>query len=347
MRYKSFDEVLSALHKKKRRAHLLLGNGFSMAYDPGIFSYNALYDFIASLKDESLAKLFNAIKTKNFELIMSQLDTFIALLDAFESKEGLQDRVRAASDRLKQSLLDAVKALHPEHVFKLPKERSAACAKFLSAFLQPGGQIYTTNYDLLLYWVLLRENLPNCSDGFGRELLNPVEANHGEDPNWSELRWGPNRSTQNIFYLHGALPLFDTGAEIVKEQYTEDAYILQNIAARLDNGEYPVFVTAGNGDDKLARIRHNRYLSDCFDKFCQLDGSLITFGFNFGQYDHHIIEAINKAAKYGSNQPPKLWSVYIGTYSEADEKHIASIEHRFHPKVHTFDAKTANVWGSA
>lgn len=344
MRYESFDEVIASLKQKKRRANLLLGNGFSMAYDPNIFSYNALYDFIAALNDESLAKLFAAIKTKNFELIMSQLDTFLALLNAFESKEGLQDRVIAASGRLKQSLLDAVKALHPEHVFKIPEDRSTACAKFLNHFLDTEGEIYTTNYDLLLYWVLLREKLPNCVDGFGRELLNPVEAADGEEQEWSELRWGPNRDTQNIFYLHGALPLFDTGTEIIKEQYTEDAYLLENVAHRLDEGQYPVFVTAGNGEEKLARIRHNRYLSDCYDNFSQLDGSLVTLGFNFGEYDHHIIDAINKAAQYGSKHPPKLWSIYIGTYSEADEKHIASIENLFHLKVNTYDAKTANVW---
>jgi hypothetical protein len=76
-----------------------------------------------------------------------------------------------------------------------------------------------------------------------------------------------------------------------------------------------------------------------------VDGSLVTFGFNFGPYDEHIIEAVNRAAKFGSKQPPKLWSIYIGTYSEQDVEHIRSIEHKFHTKVRVFDAKTANVWG--
>ena len=117
LKYESFDEMIASLKKKNRPANLLLGNGFSMAYDPKIFSYNALYDFVAALDDEALEKLFSAIHTKNFELIMSQLDTVLTLLNVFESKEGLQDRIIAASEKLKQSLLDAVKALHPEHVF--------------------------------------------------------------------------------------------------------------------------------------------------------------------------------------------------------------------------------------
>ncbi|EDX5007510.1 DUF4917 family protein, partial [Salmonella enterica subsp. houtenae] len=107
----------------------------------------------------------------------------------------------------------------------------------------------------------------------------------------------------------------------------------------------PIFVTAGNGDEKLSHIRHNRYLSHCFDKLSSVDGSLITFGFNFGEYDEHIIEAINKATHAQNKTPPKLWSVYIGVYSDNDAKHIRSIQSKFHAKVKIFDAKTVNVWG--
>ena len=341
--YKTYAEVVESLARKKRKAHLLLGNGFSMAYDPKIFSYNALYDFVSALGDPALIKLFEAIKTKNFELVMGQLDLFVALLDAFESKEGLQDRVKQAGVRLQQSLLDAVGALHPEHVFTLPADRLARCAEFLHSFLASGGSIFTTNYDLLLYWVLLRGTVPNHVDGFGRELLNPVESKHGEEQEWSELRWGPNREQQNVHYLHGALPLFDTGLEIVKEEYTGNTFLLENIIARLKKSEYPLFVTAGNGDEKLERIRHNRYLTFCYDQLCVAGGSLVTFGFNFGAYDLHIIDAINKAAGHGAKD--RLWSVYVGVYSPEAAIHIANIAQRCRCKVNTFDAKTTAVWG--
>lgn len=341
----SFEEVVTSLKKKNRTMSLLLGNGFSMAYDRGIFSYNALYTFLTSQEDELLNKLFGAIKTKNFELVMQQLDTTIALLDAFGSDPELKGQIRLASQRLKNGLLKSVQELHPEHVYKIPDEKAVACANFLRLFLEGDGHVYTTNYDLLLYWVLMRKDVANPVDGFGRELENPVEVNEGAEPEWSELLWGPNRGDQNIHYLHGALHIFDGGAEVIKEQYDRDAYLLQNISTRLDNGSYPIFVTAGSGDEKLEHIRHNRYLSHCYDKLCACDGSLVTFGFNFGPYDEHIIEAINKASKYGSKKPPKLWSVYIGAYSDSDVEHIKSIENRFHSKVHIFDAKTANVWG--
>lgn len=51
MPVETFDDVLKSIKKNagKRNFYLLLGNGFSMAYDPEIFSYNALHDFIANL----------------------------------------------------------------------------------------------------------------------------------------------------------------------------------------------------------------------------------------------------------------------------------------------------------
>ena len=341
----NFQKIVEGLQRKKRNIHLLLGNGFSMAYDSKIFSYNALADFVSKVQDPTLAKLFGVLKTKNFELIMEQLTTFSALLHALGAEDELQKKVVEAHQKLKISLLDAIKGLHPEHVFKIPNEKIASCANFLHFFLDNGGNIFSTNYDLLLYWVLMRANFPQAIDGFGRELLNPVEVGRKqEEQELSNLRWGPNKDTQNIHYLHGALPLFDTGAEIEKEQYNEEGWLLENISRRLDAGEYPIFVTAGGAEEKLELIRHNRYLSNCYDRLCTIDGSVISFGFGFGEYDDHIIHALNRASHAANKTPPKLWSIYIGVYSDSGRKHIESIEHKFHAKVYTFDAKSANPW---
>ena len=75
-----------------------------------------------------------------------------------------------------------------------------------------------------------------------------------------------------------------------------------------------------------------------------MTGSLVTFGFNFGTYDEHIIEAINKAAKDGMKTSQKLWSIYIGVYSDADKAHVEKISDKFKCKVHIYDAKSADIW---
>jgi len=340
----TYAEVLGHLRKNKREMHLLLGNGFSMAYDSKIFSYNALNKFIESLDNKLLKKLFSIVHNKNFELVMQQLDNFLEIAEMFGTDKNLIAQIKGASDELKNSLIEAVKELHPEHVFTIPEVKSSACFNWLNEYLLNGGQVFTTNYDLLLYWILMRNNAEHHTDGFGRDKEQTDEFVPADEAVYSELRWGKHKDVQNIHYLHGTLPFFDTGVEIIKEEYTSENYLLENIKERMAKKEYPIFVTAGNGREKLMNIMHNKYLTYCYERLCNIQGSLITFGFNFGDFDYHIIEAINKAAKYGQKINDKLWSVYIGVFSENDIKHIESIRKMFRCKVNLFDSKTARVW---
>jgi hypothetical protein len=339
----SYDEVITSLVRKKREHHLLIGNGFSMAYDSKIFSYNALQKFVENIDNELLNKLFGIIKTKNFEIVMQQLDNFCELINAFGADEKLLEKVISANAELKYALVDAVKSLHPEHVFKIPSKESKQCAEFLNVYISNGGHVFSTNYDLLLYWVLMKESLENCIDGFGRFREDDLE-DYESDPEYSELIWGKHKNMQNIHYVHGALPIFDEGVSIVKEQYSGQQYLLENIQERINSKEYPIFVASGNGDEKLNHIMHNRYLSFCYEKLSTIKGSLVTFGFNFGDSDKHIIDAINIAAKYGKKSAEKLYSVYIGVYTEDDKQHIERKMSLFKCKVNMFDAKTVRVW---
>lgn len=348
MKIETFDDVLDSISKNPNRTFsLLLGNGFSVAYDPNIFSYNALHDFVTKLEDKDLAAILRAIETPNFEVVLQYLNHFSSLLDVLEADPTLKERVDAAGTKLKTSFLAAVKALHPEHVFVMPEERSQACAAFLKRFLDTGGGIYSTNYDLLLYWVLMRNGLAAHKDGFGRECPNPHDGYiHPEDHEKPSLTWGKNREEPNIFYLHGALHLFDSGTAIIKEESDTKRYMLEKINARIESGEYPIFVTAGNKQQKLRHITHNQYLNFCYDSLCHAKGSLVTFGFAFGSSDEHIIEAINRAAKQGIKTNDKLWSIYIGAFSDSDREHIESIKDKFKCEVHLYEAKSENIWGS-
>lgn len=346
MKIEDYSVCLAELQRKRRKINLLMGNGFSMAYDPNIFSYNALQTFIADLSDPVVNHLFQVVKSKNLEVIMQQLHVLSDLLDVFGDYGDLKEKVAAADTGLRRGLIDAVQELHPEHVFTVPKEKVATCYKFLEPYLTNGGNIFTTNYDILLYWVLMRSGCRMHNDGFGYELENPEEENPEEQVFSSVLSWGPNSGGQNLHYVHGALHLFDNGIDIEKEMYDSAGYLLHNIEERMAREEYPIFVTAGDGNDKLAQIMHNRYLEHCYRRLCSVQGSLVAFGFNFGDYDEHIIEAINIAAHHGRRSGEKLFSVYIGVYDDGAAEHIKSIVGRFRCKVRIFDSKTANVWGN-
>jgi len=345
----SYTEVIESLDKKKRQKHLLLGNGFSMSYDARIFSYNALGKFLENLENDSLQKLFAIIKTSNFELLMEQLDNVGLIAEVFGAEKEVVSKIREASASLKESLINAIKELHPEHVFEVPAEKSQACASFLNSFLSNGGQVFTTNYDLLLYWVLLRNNIENKGDGFGRDYEDTGEWIPEDQREFSELRWGRNKETQVVHYVHGALQFFDTGVDIVKEEYANGHFLLDNIKARMDKKEYPIFVAAGSSFEKLSHIVHNKYLYNAYECLSSINGSLICYGFGFGQYDEHIIDAVNKASKKRKDKNGNwqmLNSIYIGVYSENDLKHLKSIEKKFKVPIRVFDAKTVNVWGA-
>ena len=227
------------------------------------------------------------------------------------------------------------------HIIELTEESAKTAVEEIKA---NGGKVFSTNYDLLPYWVLMRNDSKIAIDGFGRELENPEEVIKGEDAEYSELRWGKYKDKQNVFYLHGALPIFDTGIDIVKEEYDTHHFILQKIHDRMDNKEYPIFVTAGSAKEKLNHIMHNKYLSFCYDELCKVEGSLITFGFNFGEYDSHIIDAVNKAAHYGARGGNKLQSIYIGVFSDENLDYVESIKNKFMCKVNLYNARTANIW---
>lgn len=340
----NYKSVIEKLNKRDCPKHLIIGNGFSMAYDHKIFSYNALYDFIEKLEDPTLSRLFEVINTKNFELVMRQLDNFIEIAKAFDNSETMVTVLEEANQRLKEGLINAVSSLHPEHVFEVSENESQSCYNFLQEYLSNNGKVFSTNYDLLLYWILMRNNSKDSIDGFGQELLNPVEMRRGAEPEYDNLYWGKYKEVQTVFYLHGTLPIFDTGIEIEKETYRDSKYLLTNIKERMDNKEYPIFVTAGNGTEKLNHIYHNRYLTFCYESLSKITGSLVSFGFNFGEYDEHIIEAINKASKRGAQSGDKLFSIYIGVYSNADLEYIKGIQGKFDCKVNVYNAQTANIW---
>ena len=338
---KTYQEVMDYLHSKRgRKIHLLFGNGFSMAYDPSIFSYNALGEFVKNCNDSVILKLFNIVGSTNFELIMRNLDLFIKFGKEFVPDVDLEKTILPAKRKLKENLLQAITKLHPEHVFKIPEAQSQSCALFLKDFLDSkDGSVFSTNYDLLLYWILMRESAVfggNTRDGFSR----------GEDN--SELFWGSGN--QNIFYLHGSLPLFDLGYSIIKEEYDQQNFLLEKIKCRIDNDQYPIFVTGGTAREKMEVISHNRYLSYCYENLANLDGSLVVIGFNFGDYDTHIIDAINQAATRRKGHSGLLCSIFIGYYTEDDRRHFIDISSKFkipQEKIRLFDAKTANIWNKA
>src|SRR2546423_14725483 len=125
-------------------------------------------------------------------------------------------------------------------------ESYAACKTFLAHF----NRIYTLNYDLLLYWAFMQDEIEpslSCDDGFRTPDDGPADY----------VTWEPDNAydQQKIYYMHGALHIFDAGAEIQKYTWRNTGIrLVEQIRNALQRNLYPLFVAEGESLQKLARI---------------------------------------------------------------------------------------------
>ncbi len=157
----TYDEVRERIGN--RTSHLLLGNGFSIGCDP-IFEYGSLYGkAVEGGLSERAQAVFARLGTNNFEGVMrllTDVDWVARTYELIEETPGsaMLDDVEI----VKQALISALAESHLDHTGLVPDERKASAAQFISAY----KNIFCTNYDLVLYWVVMHEGSPEFRDGF-------------------------------------------------------------------------------------------------------------------------------------------------------------------------------------
>lgn len=349
----SFEDAITDSGRFKKR-HLLLGNGFSIACRPNIFTYGSLLeqaDFKAALH---LKDLFNALGTQDFEEVIKALEDGSKIIEIYGS-ELSSTAAKLATDAatLKDVLIRTVANNHPDLPNDITDEQFCACRQFLAHFLGPNqdGKVYTLNYDLLLYWTLMHEEDDDdqpielaTNDGFGRD----------EDTEPELVNWMGESSAhgQRIHYLHGALHLFDAGAELQKYTWVNTGVpLLEQAREAMDDRKFPLFVAEGLSDQKLSKIKHNAYLHHSYKSFhSQMDQrsqALFIFGHSLAPNDQHILKKIARG---------RVEAAYVGLYgdpsSEGNQKIVAAAEilaeqrsDRTPLELHFFDAASAQVWG--
>lgn len=191
----TFKDVIDASDNGGAR-HLLLGNGFSIACVPSIFSYTSLYESADFGVNSQLSDVFDKLKTKDFEEVVRALESSRGICSVYDPRNSaLLQNLRNDAERLKEVLLHTIAKKHPRLPSDIDECKYFACKKFLSHFISEGmktGRVYTLNYDLLLYWTLMNDSAGNgesikllTDDGFGRERETPGEY----------VQWKNNPST--------------------------------------------------------------------------------------------------------------------------------------------------------
>ena len=210
-----FDDAIADSEQFSKR-HLLLGNGFSIACRPDIFHYGSLFSKADFSGNANLIRVFEALDTQDFEIAIRNLEAGAKLLPIYASSHAAAaDQMLADAAALKEILLNTIAHNHPNVPGDIPDTKFWACRRFLSHFLSTppnDGQDYTLNYDLLLYWTLMHEDMPFgdrielvTSDGFG---------NDEDEPDADYVVWQGETASHSakVHFLHGAPCIFLTPA---------------------------------------------------------------------------------------------------------------------------------------
>lgn len=345
----SFDEAIAHARNLGGKCHLLLGNGFSIGAHSQ-FQYGTLYEQarVADLPDH-VVELFDRYGTANFEEVLRYLDEGQWLAAHYRLAPTDDERDMAADYiRLKESLVGAISASHPPYPEAVGRERLEACYAFLDAF----DDVYTINYDLLLYWTSLIHQPFRFEDGFGREV----------DTDDACCVFLPTGSpSAHLYFLHGALHFSAASGEVQKLVWnTTGVRLIDQVRAGLEAKRYPLIVSEGEAKRKLERIEASSYLSWCLRKFENVRGSLFTYGWAMNSQDAHLVDAIAKNAS--------LELLFVGVYGAPDAETSQSLmrtarklanrreailtsgrtgrrKMRRPLEVHFYDSGSANVWG--
>lgn len=335
----TFAEAIKQAGERKR--HILLGNGFSRACRNDLFAYDALYARAEDTLTPSTRKAFDALETTDFESVMRALKQAALLVAAYLPKDkALAKRLREDANKLRDILATVIAQNHPDRPNSIKDKEFAACRKFLRHF----ENIYTLNYDLLLYWALMHDHDGGppieCNDGFRQPDDGPQD--------WVE--WEVSGVSQNIFYLHGALHVFDAGAEIQKYTWCNTGIALvDQIRKALAADHYPIYVAEGSSESKMKRIQHSAFLSRAYRSLASIGGTLFLYGHSLAASDDHILRLIGKG---------KVENLFVSIYGGLDtkeNKHVVAraralidmrekSQRRNALTVHFFDAASASVW---
>jgi hypothetical protein len=339
----TFQQAIKSSASYSKR-HLLLGNGFSIACRPDIFRYEKLFeqaDF--SNLSESAQRAFGALNTTDFERVIKALRDAAGLAVLYNLPEHNALQMRTDADALKELLVQTIANSHPPFPSDISDGEYAACQQFLSNF----NNTYTLNYDLLLYWSHMHHESSaeiQSDDGF-RTSQNDIDDGIESD----YVVWESSQShEQNMWFLHGALHVFDSGTEIQKYTWSRTGVrLIEQIRDALSRDLFPLFVAEGSSDEKLERVRHSDYLAKAYRSFQEIQHCLFIYGHSLAANDDHYLRLIEHG---------KLSHIFVSLYGDPTSNDNKEIIQRAKGmslrrgakrplRVDFYDSESAKVWG--
>jgi hypothetical protein len=281
---KSFKEIYSEAEEREDDISLLLGNGFSIAADRS-FDYRRLLDkakFGSPDQTERIRAVFETLDTADFEIVVQRLEAAVEILVLYNTPSGASTAIQHDCRTVRQALAETLAAIHPTRIGDVGDDRLDKCHDFLIKF----DQVFTLNYDLLLYWAKNRKDYTHFKDGFRRPENRLVYDPDGK---------------QTISWLHGAVHLYeelvagDWPITVKQDWRSSGIPLIDKLREDLEQGKTPLIVMEGTWEQKQRKINSSLYLSNCLGLLRSVRGTLITYGWSMGSNDLHIRTAIENS----------------------------------------------------
>ena len=266
-------------------AGLLLGNGASLAIWSG-FGYRSLYATAVGggtehpLSDND-QRVFRALGTTNFEGVLADVRVTAIVNEALGLDVSIPlDRY----DSIRDALVAAVHAVHVPWI-DVPEATLHTIREALVSF----DFVFTTNYDLLLYWAAMAEDGSGVADYFWTRMENSLIFEPRNVDIW-------HKATK-ILFLHGGLQLYHLpDGRTIKCVAPAGRSLLDVFGeSPLDTLDaIPLFVSEGVTEDKMAAIRRSEYLTFALTTFADFDAPLVVFGHSLSAQDQHLVDIMRR-----------------------------------------------------
>lgn len=311
-----------------QNADLLLGNGFSIVMDHNYNTYEIFKSFYESLDDYNK----NTFDTLMYLYVGSFcLEHHLEFLNnpylnyPYDEEFYLSD-CQAKDIEIKiQELIP--KIIAKNHLIKPDNSKSELFINIADSF----SQIFTLNFDLLLYYLILDFNNSGKRKFKDYFTFSKILSD--------KLLWFSDVSDKNdrfIHYLHGSIMLFANDNDTFKIKKYLCKNQLESINEILNIGKKPLFVFDGTSEKKMEKIKKNKYLTFCYDKLLNSKNKLVIFGASLDKVDKHIVEAIN------NNTKEIAISIYLGDpffFETIYEQYLDKFK-TSNAEIYFFDSKT-------
>jgi hypothetical protein len=298
---------------------LLLGNGASRAVWQQ-FDYPSLFDIACELPPrERLSpedvRLFQQLaNTKNFEAVLASLLTTQTVATALDLQP--LDRIKQRYSSVQKALVAAVHRVHIPWS-AIPSPTLLSIRKSLLDY----DYVFSTNYDLLVYWSIMADEAADFRDYFWG---GPFDSSNTEI-------WG---KATRVLYLHGALHLYYDADGLTYKEHSQDFGNLLDLFGKRSDG-VPLCITEGTALQKMTAIGRSDYLWYAFQQFANRQGPMVLLGQALGDSDRHLADAI-------AREPNRLLAVGI---FPVDETHLKRQQAHFlqllpNAEIHFFDSRS-------